>query len=383
MSTPSPSSINLFYTEGSSDKVYQLQLEEKNNGWVVNFQYGRRHSTLKAGTKTEEPVSFEVAKQAYDKLLKEKTKKGYTPDTSGSIYQSVQDVNEALGERFTGVIPQLLNPIRKSDDIEKMLCSKDHIAQEKHDGERRSISFDGENVRGANRDGLTVSLPSCIVTGLKDCQTRFVLDGEIMGERFVAFDIVEHEGVSVRDQSVSSRLTLLEKVVANLPCLEMVKTAKTEKEKRELVAKLKARRAEGVVFKKKDALYVSGRPASGGNQLKWKFVESATVRVSDIHKTKRSVFVETDDGDTVVALGKCSVPPNYDMPQKGDIVEVEYLYLYKNGSLFQPQYKGPRGDKSSPDTISSFKLKAEVFEDDDADNDYEDDGEKLSSKMKV
>lgn len=381
--TPSPASINLFYTEGSSDKVYQLQLEEKDDGWVVNFQYGRRHSTLKAGTKTNKPVSFEDARAAYDKLLKEKTKKGYTPDTSGSIYQSVQDVNDALGDRFTGVIPQLLNPIRKEVDIEKVLVSKDFIAQEKYDGERRSISFDGEKVIGANRDGLVVSLPASILEDVKRSSDTFVLDGEIMGERYVAFDVVEHNGTCIRKKSVVDRLNILKKVASSFSHIEMVHTCETEEDKRALVERLKKRRAEGVVFKKRDASYVSGRPASGGNQLKWKFVESATVRVASIHKTKRSVGLEAFDGDSVVPMGNCMVPTNYDMPKVGDLVEVEYLYLYRNGSLYQPQFKGARSDKSAPDELGTFKLKADTHVDSDDDLDDMEASEPTSVKMKI
>lgn len=380
---PKASSINLFYTEGSSDKVYQIQLEEKDGGWIVNFQNGRRGSTLRSGTKTAKPVSFEVASKAYNKILKEKMKKGYTPDTSGSIYQSSQDIDNALGERFTGVIPQLLNSVRKNEDIEKIIQSSEFIAQEKHDGERRSISFDGENVIGANRDGLAVALPLCIAKDIKSQNETFVLDGEIMGERFVAFDIVEHNGKCIRKSSVLDRLKVLEKVASSFSNVEMVKSYESEEEKRDLIKRLNARRAEGVVFKKKTAPYVSGRPASGGNQLKWKFVESATLKVSSIHKTKRSVGLEAVDGGEVIHMGNCTVPTNYDMPKVGDLVEVEYLYLYRNGSLYQPQFKGVRSDKSTPDELSTFKLKADTYVDSPDDLGGGPSKEKSSSKMKI
>jgi len=362
-------SMNLYYTDGSSDKVYQLQLEEKGAGWVVNFQYGRRGSTLKADTKTSEPVSYDVALAAYDKLLKEKTKKGYTPDQSGSKYQDVAAINESIGERFTGVVPQLLNSVREDKVIEKLIKDKEFIAQEKHDGERRSIIFDGQNIEGANRDGLRVALPIVLEQELKKLAKSCKLDGEIMGDRYVAFDIVELDGQSLKEKGVAARLVALEELLKGSK-IEVVKTSKTEEEKRELIERVRARRGEGVVFKKNDAPYVPGRPASGGNQLKWKFVESATVRVTEAHKTKRSVFLEcVDETGAVVPLGKCSVPKNYDMPGPGDIVEAEYLYMYRGGSLYQPQYKGPRADKSTPDLLSSFKIKADVTTDEDPEED--------------
>jgi len=64
--------ISLYYREGNSDKEYHVQLVSAGDLFAVNFQYGRRHSTLSEGSKTSVPVSFEQAKKTYDKLVKEK-----------------------------------------------------------------------------------------------------------------------------------------------------------------------------------------------------------------------------------------------------------------------------------------------------------------------
>lgn len=69
---------NLYFQEGTSDKEYHIQLEPKGSGYVVNFQFGRRGGPLQEGTKTSSPVSLEEAEKIYEKLKKEKTKKGYT-----------------------------------------------------------------------------------------------------------------------------------------------------------------------------------------------------------------------------------------------------------------------------------------------------------------
>ena len=97
---------SLYYSEGSSDKEYHAEIVEVTGGNVVNFRYGRRGSALTAGTKTSAPVDFAQAKKIYDKLVKEKTSKGYTPDVSGAAYQGTE--NAGLKTDFT---PQLLNPI--------------------------------------------------------------------------------------------------------------------------------------------------------------------------------------------------------------------------------------------------------------------------------
>src|SRR5476649_1417611 len=71
--------ITLYYRQGSSDKVYQASIAQQNGGYAVHFAYGRRGTTLQTGTKTQAPVPYDDAKRIYDKLVGEKTAKGYTP----------------------------------------------------------------------------------------------------------------------------------------------------------------------------------------------------------------------------------------------------------------------------------------------------------------
>ena len=76
--------ITLYFREGSSDKVYQAQIEPKDGGFIVTFAYGRRGSTLTTGTKNATAVDYGAAKAIYDKLVKENTAKGYTPAETGT-----------------------------------------------------------------------------------------------------------------------------------------------------------------------------------------------------------------------------------------------------------------------------------------------------------
>jgi bifunctional non-homologous end joining protein LigD len=357
----SPEKINLFYTEGSSDKAYQVQLAAKGAGWVVNFQFGRRGGTLKPGTKTAEPISFELAKREYDKLVREKKSKGYTEDSSGSVYQDTD-----AGQDFTGIIPQLLNDVREDADVEALINDKDYIAQEKFDGERRLIRLHDGHPQGINRKGIRVALPMSLASAAATVKAaQFLIDGEIIGEKYYAFDILELAGQDLRAKPLEARLALLQKTLAGVSGIQIVKTAASVAEKRALIKEVQSRRGEGVVFKRTDSHYVPGRPASGGSQRKWKFTASATLRVTSAHATKRSVALECEDGPIIVKLGNCMVPVNYAIPKAGDMVEVRYLYLYKGGSLYQPQFGGVRQDKSSPDQLASFKFKADVATDED------------------
>lgn len=73
-------SVFLHYREGNSDKVYHVVLlQEPDGNYTVSFEYGRRGTQLQTGTKTPDPVSLEAAQKIFDKLVSEKTQKGYQP----------------------------------------------------------------------------------------------------------------------------------------------------------------------------------------------------------------------------------------------------------------------------------------------------------------
>ena len=123
---------------------------------------------------------------------------------------------------------------------------------------------------------------------------------------------------------------------------------------------LKAQNKEGVVFKRLDALYIAGRPASGGSQLKFKFCETASFIVTRIND-KRSVSLMLFNGDKVVPAGNVTIPANHDIPVIGAVVEVRYLYAFKeSGSIYQPVYLGVRDDiRAEECTVARIKYKAE------------------------
>ena len=55
--------LQYYHPEANSDKVYHLQIEKSGSGYVVNFQYGRRGSTLNTGSKTSSPVDLVSAEK--------------------------------------------------------------------------------------------------------------------------------------------------------------------------------------------------------------------------------------------------------------------------------------------------------------------------------
>ncbi|MDX1904503.1 MAG: hypothetical protein SFU27_10130 [Thermonemataceae bacterium] len=70
--------VKLFFREGTSDKVYEIDLCEVGTDlYVVNFRYGKRGTNLKEGTKTPTPLRLSQAQAILNSLQSEKTNKGY------------------------------------------------------------------------------------------------------------------------------------------------------------------------------------------------------------------------------------------------------------------------------------------------------------------
>lgn len=333
--------ISLFYKEGASDKIYDVQLQEQGSGFVVNFQYGRRGNAFQSGTKTPKPVSEEEAEKIYNKLVKEKMGKGYqeSENAKGGFSGPVPDKKETFG-----IFPQLLNSIEESE-VQAFINDDNYLAQQKFDGQRRMIKSDGklgDGLFGLNKKGQEVQLPD----GIRDSiiNVRCIVDGEIIGEKQYLFDTLSIRGVDLTNMSCIERLKQLESLKFGKN-IEVVKTAYSRAEKQKMYDDLKKNNAEGIVFKRKYSVYVPGRPASGGNHLKFKFTKEASFIVKDITKGKRSIGLEllNENGERV-HMGKCTVPPNKEIPAIGSVVEVRYLYAYRGGAVFQPNYKEQRND---------------------------------------
>jgi len=345
--------ITLYFKQGRSDKVYKASIEEADsNNFVVNFAYGRRGATLKTGTKTKTPVDYDSAKKIYDKLVKSKTSKGYTPGEEGSQY-----VHTDADTRDTGIQCQLLNFVEEPE-VARLIVDDDWWAQEKHDGTRMLI-HKADTVTAINRNGLSVGAPETIINSASRVDQTYLVDGEAVGDKLFAFDILEINNTNVRPTPYSQRLSHLENLGLN-GSIVVVETARTKEEKRQLYDRLKASGAEGIVFKKHSAPYTTGRPNSGGTQVKFKFYATASVIVTKIND-KRSVAVAVIAGENQVEVGNVTIPPNKEVPAVNSIVEVRYLYAYKGGSLYQPTYLRVRDDISFEDClISQLKYKKET-----------------------
>lgn len=363
-------SITLGYCEGSSDKVYHASVEDSGSGYVVNFSYGRRGGTMNVGTKTNTPTTIHEALTIYNKIVREKKAKGYTEISSSSSPKMSAPATTSKAEPVPvgdRVLPQLLNPVDESE-LERLFMDDNWVMQPKMDGKRILVHRTSGRSFATNRTGIECGVPTSILEQVEEMADEVILDGELIGDQYHVFDLLTLGGTDMRDNSYHFRLTKLINLFAGKPsrhdnCIQYVPSWSTSFLKREAFAMIKKEKGEGVVFKRKMSAYKSGRPASGGNQLKFKFVATASVVVYRHNKGKRSVAMSVfykAGGGAATDIGNVTIGGAIPIPPEGSVIEVQYLYAYKDGSLFQPVYLGQRDDISPTDcTIDQLKYKAE------------------------
>ena len=341
-------SIRLLSTKDGADKEYRVQLEAKEGGFIVTGFNGRRGGPLKAQPKIASPVPYVEAKKAYDALVKSKLKGGYNPADAGADYVVPADIGTP-----TGIKLHLLTQVPESD-VERYINDDRYLAQEKYDGERRPVAR-RDTVIGSNKNGFLTTLPASLVDILSSLPQETEIDSEQVGEVLYVFDVLKIAGECQRDVACLERKRKVDVLVnrlGNPANIVSIETAVGTEAKRALYARLRAQRKEGIVFKCIDASYGEGK---NDDQIKVKFVESATLQVASIHPTKRSVTVQAfDDLGVPVQLGSVTIPANYAIPALNALVEVEYLYCVK--SLVQAVYRGERTDQTL-DSCSTRQLK--------------------------
>lgn len=366
----------LYFREGNSDKIYQATLEPQAGGYVVNFAYGRRGSTLTTGTKTRSPLPLLEATEIYDRLILSKTAKGYTHGEDGTPY--VAPATHKCGQcgAMNHIVnecrcdpnnlptklpprPQLLNSVEESG-INLLLLNPSIVLQEKHDGRRMLLRKTDGVVTAFNKKGQPAGLPATIEAEAKNLGSDFLMDGEAVGDTFHAFDLLELNGRDLRESSYGIRLLNLQDLILDTERSSIqltVTSLATPLKKKLFLEQMRRDGAEGVVFKDLNAMYSAGRPNSGGDQLKFKFVASASVLVEKVN-AKRSVRIALYRGEKLVPAGNVTIPPNQPIPKAGDVAEVRYLYAI-SGALYQPVYLGVRDDVDAAECLADqLKYKA-------------------------
>lgn len=380
MSITCLSQIALNYMDTRSDKLYIIQVQQHETSAGILYKtvgyYGRRGASLSVAEKYN-GVNLPSANAAASKMEREKRGKGYDTwsipaagipgmpagaPTMGAAAtggaSSPAAVPKPAAKAIVGQLPMLAEAIDE-DSLEFYLSSPDWAAQRKYDGERGLVSMRRSGFQPTNRKGELRSITQAV----HDALSRFlaqpdfgderetVVDGELMGDVYIIYDVLTLRDNDVRKQSYAERFSALEMLLdADLGML--AETAWTEEEKRAMLDRARTEAWEGIVFRNVNGSYVTGRTKV---LLKFKLWASATCRVLTVN-TQRSVQLAVVDDDGLERfVGNVTIPVNHDIPEPDDLVEVRYLYLGEGGSLYQPIYLGVRTDKEEADTRSSLR----------------------------
>lgn len=268
---------------------------------------------------------------------------------------------------------------------EKDLEKPGYIYEPKLDGIRALLHF-GKNPIFESRNGkdLTTRFSSISLPSIK--ASRCVIDGEIVaydrkgnpdfnllqndGQAvFVAFDILEKDGVDLRKKPLMERKKILRTTLPENATVQLI--FYTEKG-RKLWSAMKKRGTEGVIAKKKDSVYQEGKRSDSWVKVKFlKTVDAIIIGFTEAKRRISSLALGLYDDDSITFIGKVGtgfdeqfierffprlekiktgkksgVLPKEIVPVKPRFVaEVEYLEFTPDKKLRAAVFKRLRDDK--------------------------------------
>lgn len=358
-----PKEVKLFFQEGNSDKVYYARIVPAGaHVYDVVVQWGRRGSTLSSGQKAVK-VSLEKAQVTLARLVREKMNKGYEA-MSGTLKPAevAPPVGEGSASKAGGIrkrvgrVAQLLNPV-EVHEVERLLSDDKVLAQQKLDGNRVLCHIEDGEVLPTNRSGQKTNVSAKVLSGLIHLPQGTVVDGEVVGEVYWLFDVLQVGDRDVTSEAYVERFSILsDELEPGLSePVRVLESAVTTKQKRGLYERLQASGAEGIVFKRKDAPYAPGR---GNTQLKCKFVSSADVVL--VENAGNAYRMQVFDGGKAFDVGKVFSGTTNESRAHLDaalgrgerlVAEVRYLYATADSQLFQPIFVRVRSDKKEKECV--------------------------------
>ena len=270
------------------------------------------------------------------------------------------------------IIPQLAKEANVTS-LEEFIKDDDWVFEQKADGTRILLHYlEGQPPIALNRRGdpYAKKLPKSILDFRPPNGIGFVLDGELVGDTYWVFDLLQVSfqktisnldtfGLLARRLTLEGLLHLFEHPFKLLP------QARGRNEKLKLSEDAMNNNLEGLVMKLKDAPYRSGQRTH--EWVKVKFFSTADVFVTAVRDDgKESVRLGVMNGDAIQDVGRASlIGKEKNGPiELGDTIEVKYLYLGANDRLYQPTILRKRDDKLMIDcTNDQFKrVNKEVLE---------------------
>ena len=267
----------------------------------------------------------------------------------------------------------LLTPVSEAL-IPQVLPLDTWAAQPKYDGDRIVIHKEGDKIWAHTRDLAFRQLNAGIIRSVKELPGEtLVLDGELIKDTFVAFDLLFlYE--DIRSFSFASRWDHLLKVVPERGLVQRALTVWTPTEKEHLYKVLQREGQEGIVFRRRDAKYQYGRQPTAMKIKFWKTLTAICLAHNETKKAwenppypyeltelhgRRSIQLGLLDGTKITNVGNLNVPGNRPVPSLGGLVEVRYIYAFPDTkNLFHGTLLKQRDDLKMADcTVDQLQYK--------------------------
>lgn len=211
-----------------------------------------------------------------------------------------------------------------NNSADELFQDDEWCAQEKLDGRRAVVTCIAGALTAQTRNGNPIKLPAKARALLP--LGNYIVDGELVGNDFTAFDVLSIGDDDLRTMPYSERLRLLDGL--NVPTIT---TVYGEAAKRALHAAVRLAGREGIVFKRLAAKWRAGRTEHAVKCKNWL---SDTFRVSSFDG--RGIEITTMDGRPA---GRCAGCAN-----AGELVEIRFAHWTDAGKLMHPVIIGIRDD---------------------------------------
>jgi ATP-dependent DNA ligase len=243
--------------------------------------------------------------------------------------------------------------------VKQFMLDSNWVWQEKHNGDRRLIAKNGNEITDFNRNGERGKglSPQLIEALRKHPAHQFVIDVEYVTafEKIIIFDVLHIGDEAVVAMPYSTRLSYLHSNFDGFHAdILPIKSAITPQEKLALIAEIKSYNGEGFVMKDLRAPY---RPSNEGGTLRynyrykfWKTLDAVVLGDSEkiVDGKKRDsvrLGLYMPDG-TLKDICGATKKTRYDL-KPGMVVEVKYLYGTGTQDIVQIDILHLRDDKAA------------------------------------
>src|SRR5271166_4714350 len=212
-------------------------------------------------------------------------------------------------------------------EAQQYIADNNYGCEEKHNGERRTICKDAQGIRNFNREGEPGKrLPDMVINAFKNHPLpQFVIDIELEKGVAVILDVLILGDDNLTQNAYSDRKKAAHKHFDNRSVLiKVCNTITGARAKAQFLVDKMDEAAEGVAFKKLDAIWISGKNGQHKKLKFWKSLDCVVMCPSPKGHNSVEVGVFLPDGKLHRI---CGVSLNGKPAAKvGQVIEIDYLY---------------------------------------------------------